>query len=82
MNRSSCASGKAYVPSYSIGFDVATTWNGSGNGNSALDGDLPLRHRLQQRRLGLRRGPVDLVREEEAGEHRAGPETNSCVAGA
>ena len=32
MNRSSCASGSGYVPSYSTGFEVATTWNGSGSG--------------------------------------------------
>ena len=30
MNRSSCASGRANVPSYSIGFCVAMTRNGSG----------------------------------------------------
>ncbi len=30
MNRSSCASGRAKVPSYSIGFWVAMTRNGSG----------------------------------------------------
>ena len=30
MNRSSCASGSANVPSYSIGFCVAMTMNGSG----------------------------------------------------
>ncbi len=29
MNRSSCASGSGYVPSSSIGFCVAKTWNGS-----------------------------------------------------
>ena len=28
-NRSSCASGSGYVPSYSIGFAVASTWNGA-----------------------------------------------------
>ena len=32
MNRSSCASGSANVPSYSIGFWVAMTRNGSGIG--------------------------------------------------
>ena len=36
-----------------------------------LDGDLPLLHRLEQRRLGLRRGPIDLVGEQQAGEDRA-----------
>ena len=32
MNRSSCASGSANVPSYSMGFWVAMTRNGSGIG--------------------------------------------------
>ena len=32
MNRSTCASGRAYVPSVSIGFWVARTRNGSGTG--------------------------------------------------
>ncbi len=34
----------------------------------ALDGDLVLLHRLEQRRLGLGRRPVDLVGEQQAGE--------------
>src|SRR3712207_7719860 len=38
---------------------------------SAVDRDLPLLHRLKQRRLGLRRGAVDLVGDQQAGEHRA-----------
>jgi hypothetical protein len=37
----------------------------------AAEGDLPLLHDLQQRRLHLRRRPVDLVREHEVREHRA-----------
>ena len=36
----------------------------------ALDGDLPLLHRLQQRRLRLRRRAVDLVGEQQVGEDR------------
>ena len=32
MNRSSCASGSGYVPSYSIGFCVARTRNGRSSG--------------------------------------------------
>ena len=39
----------------------------------AVDGDLALLHRLQQRGLGLRRGAVDLVGEDELGHDRAGP---------
>ncbi len=35
-----------------------------------VDGDLPLLHGLQQRRLGLRGRPVDLVAEHQVGEHR------------
>ncbi len=37
----------------------------------AVDRDLPLLHALQQRRLGLRAGPVDLVADDHVGEHRA-----------
>ena len=40
----------------------------------ALDRDLPLLHRLEQRRLRLRWGAVDLVGEEKVGEDRARPE--------
>ncbi len=36
-----------------------------------VDGDLPLLHRLQQRGLGLRRRPVDLVADHDVREHRA-----------
>ncbi len=39
-----------------------------------VDGDLALLHRLEQRRLGLRRGPVDLVGEHDVGEDAAGAE--------
>ena len=35
---------------------------------------LPLGHRLQERRLGPRRGPVDLVGQDDLREDRAGPE--------
>ena len=46
--------------------------NGSGSGlRLAVDTDLPLLHGLQQRRLRLRRGAVDLVGEQQVGEHRA-----------
>src|SRR6266700_2836693 len=37
----------------------------------AVDGDLALLHGLQQRRLGLGRGPVDLVAEHDVGEDGA-----------
>ena len=36
-----------------------------------VDGDLPLLHRLEQRRLRLRRRAVDLVGEHDVGEHAA-----------
>ncbi len=40
----------------------------------AIDRDLELLHRLEQRGLGLGRCPVDLVGEHELGEHRAATE--------
>ena len=40
----------------------------------ALDRDLPLLHRLEQRGLRLRRSAVDLVGEQEVGEDRPGTE--------
>ena len=39
-----------------------------------VDRDLPLLHALEQPRLGLRRGAVDLVDQDDVGEHRAGVE--------
>ena len=39
-----------------------------------VDGDLALFHRLEQRRLGLRRRTVDLVGQHHVGEDAAGPE--------
>ena len=38
--------------------------------DAALDRDAPLGHRLEQRRLGARRGAVDLVREQDVREDR------------
>ena len=71
-NRSSWLSGSRYVPSWSTGFWVAITMNGGGSASGhAVDGDLALLHRLEQRRLGLRRRPVDLVGEHDVGEQRA-----------
>jgi hypothetical protein len=52
--RSSWASGKAKVPSCSIGFYVAITRNNSSR-QVQPHGDLPLGHRLEQCRLHLRR---------------------------
>ena len=46
----------------------------------ALDRRLALLHRLEERRLGLRRSTVDLVREEEVGEDRPRPELEVTVA--
>ena len=46
----------------------------------AVDGDLALGHGLEQGRLGLGRGPVDLVGDEDVGEHRAGPELEALDA--
>ena len=42
---------------------------GQGTGD-AIDGDAALRHRLEQRRLGARRGAVDLVGQEHVAKHR------------
>jgi hypothetical protein len=41
---------------------------------AAVDRDVPLLHRLEQRRLRPRRCPVDLVREHDVGEDRPGDE--------
>ena len=72
--RSSWASGRGNVPSYSIGFSVARTTNGSGRRvGYTVDGDLSLFHCFQQRGLGLRRGAVDLVGEDELGDDGTGP---------
>ena len=46
----------------------------------AVDGDLALLHRLQQRRLGARRGAVDLVGQHDLGEDRPGPELELLLA--
>ena len=46
----------------------------------AVDGDLALLHRLQQRGLGLRRRAVDLVGQHDAGEHRPGAEHQLAAA--
>jgi hypothetical protein len=43
----------------------------------AFDRDLPLLHRLEQRGLGLRRCAVDLVREQQVREDRAGRNSKS-----
>src|SRR5581483_7446418 len=40
----------------------------------AVDGDLPLLHRLEERRLSLGARAVDLVREHDLREDRAGAE--------
>ena len=49
--------------------------NGAGQlVGDAVDAHLPLGHRLQQRRLGLGRCPVDLVGEKQVGEDRSAAE--------
>ena len=45
-----------------------------------VDGDLALLHDLEQRRLGLRAGAVDLVGEDDVREHRAGVELERAAA--
>ena len=60
------------MPSYSTGFWVAATRNGRGQrAGDAVDRDLALLHRLEQRGLGLGRRPVDLVGQQQVGEDRA-----------
>ena len=44
----------------------------------AVDRDLALLHRLEQRRLGLGGGAVDLVADDDVGEDRAGPELEAA----
>ena len=73
--RSSCASGSGKVPSSSTGFCVASTRKGRGSGRGdAVHRDLALLHRFQQRRLGARRGAVDLVGQHHLAHQRARPE--------
>ena len=45
-----------------------------------VDRDAALLHALEQARLGLRRGAVDLVDEHDVGEHRAGAELEPLLA--
>ena len=45
----------------------------------AADRDLILLHRLEQRRLRLRRRAIDLVGQDDVGEDRAGHEPNRCA---
>ena len=46
-----------------------------------IDGDLPLLHGFQQRRLRFRPGPVDLIDQQQIGEHRPGLKLESRLAG-
>ena len=58
------------MPSYSIGFWVASTRNGRlERVRAVVGGDLALLHGLQERGLRLRRGAVDLVAQEQVAEH-------------
>ena len=60
------------MPSNSTGFCVAIDDERARDQvRRAVDGDLSLLHHLEQRRLRLRRGPVDLVADDDVGEHRA-----------
>ena len=80
--RSICDSGSGYVPRYSTGFCVATTMKGCGQrAPLRLDGDRALVHRLEQRRLRLRRGAVDLVGEHDVREDRPGVELEAVASG-
>ena len=75
MNRSSCASGSGIGP---LVLDrVLGRDHHEGPGELvrvAVDGDMQLLHALEQARLGLRRGAVDLVDEDDVREHGPGVE--------
>src|SRR5688572_28004418 len=45
----------------------------------AVDRDLPFVHRFEQRRLRLRRGPIDLVRQQKITEDRPGLELEGLL---
>jgi hypothetical protein len=45
-----------------------------------VDRDVALLHALQQAGLGLGRGPVDLVDQDDVGEDRPGPELEALLA--
>ena len=58
-----------------MGFWVASTRKGCGRRvGLAVDRHLAFLHRLQQRRLGARRRPVDLVGQQNLADYRAGAE--------
>jgi hypothetical protein len=63
------------VPRWSVGFCVAITkkWPRQ-RARLALDGDLLLLHRFEQRALRLRPGAVDFVGQQHLREHRPGVE--------
>ncbi len=68
-------------PACSTGFCVAITRNGAPDRVAlAVDGDDALLHDLEQRALGLRAGPVDLVGEHDRGEDRSGVELEAALA--
>ena len=69
------------MPSYSTGFCVANTMNGTRQlVRHGVDGDVALLHALEQAGLRLRRGAVDLVDEHDVGEDRPGPELEALLA--
>ena len=79
MKRSTCASGSGYVPSWSIGFCVASTRNGSGSViRLVAERDLPLLHRFEQRALHFGGRAIDFIREHDVGEDRALARACTC----
>ena len=72
--RSSCASGSGYVPTESSGFCGHHEEEVVELVADVVDGDLLLGHRLEQGRLHLGGGAVDLVNEQHRREHRAAAE--------
>ena len=72
MKRSSCPSGRGYVPWNWCGFWAR---NEEGLGEPArlsVDRDLTLGHRLEERALRSRCGAVDLVGQQDRREDRSG----------
>ena len=72
--------GQRIGPLHLEGFWVASTRKGSRACGRLGHGDALLLHRLEQRRLGLGRGAVDLVGEHHVGEDRAGAELELACA--
>ena len=83
MNRSSCAGGSGYVPSWpAVGFWVAITMKGGAIGRVVpVDGDVTFLHRFEQ--AGLRLGVARLSSSTSSTWVNTGtrPEVNQALSG-